>query len=119
MGALDGRMAGDQLPGPVPVTNAAPGSDDVATPEERRLEVERVEAAAALRTGATVDELEDQAPRSRRADQVIDHALVDGDAGVDQLATGRSRVNARLAAGDITGGTVPESLRGRFCHHWP
>ena len=66
MGGLERGMAGNQLPGSVPVTNAAPASDDMPAAEEGGLEVDRVEATAALRTGATVDELENQAPGSRR-----------------------------------------------------
>ena len=114
MGALDRGMTGNQLPGSVPVTNAAPASDDMPAAEQGGLEVERVEATAASPTGAAVDELENQAPRSRRNHQAVDDALVDGDAGAGRLHP----VGGWLqAAGDVSGCTVPEPLRDRSCHH--
>jgi hypothetical protein len=114
MGALDGGMARDQLPRAVPVADAAPAADDVTAAEQGGLEVERVEPAAALRTGAAVDELEDQATPSGGADEILDRALVDG----DHITASRNGVCGRLRADrGVTTGTRPEPQRGRrSCH---
>ena len=118
MGALDGGMAGDQLPGPMSVADAAPAPHDMAAAEQGGLEVQRIETAAALWTAATIDEFEDQATSPRSAHKVVDDALVEGHSGADHITARGTGAHGRLHAGpDVKVSVVPESRRGHAWHH--
>jgi hypothetical protein len=114
MGALDGGMAGDQLPGAVAVAEAAPGSDDMdAPPEQRVLEVEGVKPGAASRPGVAVDEFQDQSTHPRDVDEIVDC-----DAAGHRITAERTTGHGRLlAARGTTPRIVPEPQLGRVRHH--
>jgi hypothetical protein len=117
MGALDCGMAGDQLPGAVPVADTTPAADDMnATPEQSVLEVEGVKAGATCGTAAPVHEFEDQTTRPGDVGELIHDVLVDHRPAGHHFTGGAGGHGRLKAACDVTARTLPEPRRSLSRH---